>query len=501
MNSIRIFKLFISAFLTVCIAFNFVACATSQSNLEDIFSQLLISDESETEAPDFTEHIYVIIPNGCSGELSVKVRELVDGIREKTGILTSLKYDNELTVTPKNSCEVLVGNTNRLVSENAMDVLRKDEYLCRRDDGAIVICGRSDASTVIAIDKFISNFLPLASNLSLLPEDAEFEYSVDYEIDRISLNGYDLYDYVFVYPNRNQSGEKEIATMLRDFINARSGYYLEVISDVEISARTGRIISLYGIGANNVIAPCENGVALEGVDSYSLSLVAAEFIKMFKASENEGTVDLKFNSNIELSSIDTKFKSAFYFLKENKQVPFEPVYNLIALLKSEHMGICFIGNPNDDMRADFELNIKAPIITQEVEIGERRIMIAYNSQLIKRISVTVDADNMRFFTELETSFGEKLSYIYIIDGEIPKMDRNAIAFAENCKEGEYENSFCVSKGSFEIEDDSFDYMLSSGENILYGDSEPKIIDDENQFSCIFESKVRYADSFLKDTLK
>ena len=92
-------------------------------DIDDLFSELSISDINEDET-DAYGHIYVIIPNGCSGELSLKARELSNAIGEKTGIFTSLKYDSELSSPPNDSLEILLGFTNRLASKDAADKLR-----------------------------------------------------------------------------------------------------------------------------------------------------------------------------------------------------------------------------------------------------------------------------------------------------------------------------------------------------------------------------------------
>lgn len=501
MKHTKIFRTLICTTLMLCCLFDFSSCAVNQSNIDDIFSQLIISDENETKMPAFTEHIYVIIPNGCSGELSVKVRELAEGIKARTGILTSLKYDNELTVVPKNTCEVLVGNTNRLVSENALDVLRKDEYLCHWDNGAIVICGRNDASTILAIEKFILDVLPLASDQSLMPSDFSFENKLDYEIEQIMLNGYDLYDYVLLYQNNNQCREKEIAFMIRNFINAKSGYYLDVIADSDVSNRTGRIISLCGMGDENAIVPYKNGISLEAKDSYSLSLVAARFIDSFEEYKESGKINLKYDDVIEVQSVDTTFESVFYLLKENKEAPFAPVYNVISLLKSNQVGICFIGNPNDNLRSDFELNIKEPIITQELTVGERKIMIAYNSQIINKMDVSVAPSGNYLLAEVETVFGEKISYIYIMNGEIPEIKRNTVIFCENNGEVKCEDVSCITSGAYELDNNNRSYFLGSDENISVENSGKIVVEDKNRFSCTLKTKIVYSEDFLNYTLK
>lgn len=498
-DTMKKFKIFICIILSCFIIGCFLSCATDKSNIDDIFSQLIISDESEL--PAFAEHIYVIIPNGCSGELSVKAEELVEGIRAKTGILTSLKYDNELTSIPQKSCEILIGSTNRLASENAIDDLRNDEYVCRWDNGAIVVCGRSDGSTVSAIERFISDVLPFASKQSLMLSNVVLEYTVDYAIERITLNGYDLYDYVLVYPNENWCREKEIALMLRDMIKARSGYYLEVISAAEVDKRTGRIISLYGMGDKSSIAPYQNGISLEGTDAYSMSLVALRFVNDLEKAIDGETVDLKYDLTVDIANVDTTFESAFYFLRNNADVPFEPTYNLIALLKSEGFGVCFIGNPDDDLRRDLELNVKNYANMQEISVGEREIIIAYNPQRVKALSARIDADNSYITAEVETVFGEKICYIYIIKGEIPKKIGNAIVFAENYSDTEQEELYVAAKGSAALENNDLEYILAVSDNLSVENSDAVVINDKNQFSCVLKTKMLYSEELLNNTAK
>jgi hypothetical protein len=311
-----------------------MACVQDDEDLNNVFSQLIVSsDETESEALPFAEHIYVIIPHDCSGELSLKARELADGIKSKTGILTSLKYDTEMTVSPKGSCEVLLGDTNRLASDNAIDSLKDDEYLCHWDDGAVVICGRNDSSTINAIDRFIDEVLPSATKYSLMPSGARIEYKFEYVIERIILNGYDLYDYALVYPESNTCFEKEIAIGIRDFISSKSGYYLDVISNKELTVKNERIIMLSRSDAN-ALSMSANGILLSGTDSYSLSLVAARLMSDIKSGAVGGRVDLNYTERIVLDAVDTSFESAFCFLKENKKQPLKPHDDFIKLFEA-----------------------------------------------------------------------------------------------------------------------------------------------------------------------
>lgn len=502
----KILKIFVCLLVIFCTLFLVASCGEKKknNNIDDVFSQLVNDTKESTEETEETTvaiHIYLIIPRDCSGELSLKAKELAEKIEEKTGLLTSLKYDNELTSVPDNSCEVLIGSTNRLASQNAMDVLKNDEYLCRWDDEAIVICGRSDASTVNAIDKFISDILPDSSKESLMAKDVGFEFKTEYEVKSVIFNGYDLYDYVLAYNASNKCGEKEIATVIRDFINSKSGYKLSVIADSEIASTTGKIIGISGAGQENALISSDEGISVVGKNSYSLSFVAVKFMKDFEGAIKDNAINLKYDTKMCIDDVNTSFESAFCFTKENADVPFKPVYNLIALLKSDRLGICFIGNPDDALHEDFALNIKTPIKTQEVDLGEHSVMVAYDEGKVKQINVTVDSSKSYFTVEVETAFGEKISYIYIISGEIPNVGDNTVVFHE--KHGRVDDGAIVSVayGKEVLASGELEYLLACDENLCVKNADKTVQNDENGFYLIAKTEINYSRSFLDYTLK
>lgn len=504
MKILKIIKTMILYVAVFCLCFS--SCAKNAINVDDIFSQLEISDtETETQIPAFTEHIYVIIPNECSGELSIKARELADKIKEKTQILTSLKYDSELIVAPKNSCEILIGNTNRLASKNAIDILRTDEYLCHWDDGAIVICGRNDESTFAAMDRFISEILPLSSKYSLMQNDMSFEFSCNYSVKSVKLNGYDLYDYVLIYPKENENQEKAIALMLRDYIKQQSGYLIEVVADSDLKSNSARIISLLGSSKENTIDVNKIGISLHGGDSYMLSLAVAKFIKDFEANIRDNAVELNYYEKTEIEAVNAELETSVCFVKENKSEPFKPIYNLIAVLQSENMGVCFIGNPNDVMREDLALNLQKHIKLHELLIDGREMIVAYSENTVKQIDIKVDESKSYIRTDVETVYGESFSFIYIIDGECvvnsEMLKGNSVVFGEDPVNTEYEEIPTLQSGKFNIADSEKGYLYAYGENIYIQNPHQTVSDSQNEFSCVLNNKLIYSNEFLNYTVK
>lgn len=499
----RNFKSFICLIMIFCILIFVASCSQNKSNIDEVFSELEFASDSEGEITEtsFVEHIYVIISEGCSGELSLKARELADKIQEKTGLLTSLKYDNELKSAPKNACEILIGNTDRLASKNAIDVLRKDEYLCHWDNGAIVICGRSDDSTILAVEKFINEIIPSASKYSLMHSAAHFEYRCDYEIKNITINGYDLYDYVFVYPAENKFCEADMAMLLRDFINSKSGYFLDVIADDRITSQTCRVIYLSAGQKENAIVPYEYGVALFGDSSYSLSLTVAKFIDCIKKNVKDGAVEIGYAEAVGVESVDTSFVASFCFVKENAQNPIGPFESLMALIGNNETGICFIANPDEFLIKDVSDSILPPIKLQKVNLGERVILIAYDENRLKSIDVAIGESEKHVSVSIETRFEEKLCFTYTLNGEIPAVEANTVVLCENCSDIENDRLCLAAEGKETLPSGEVKCALLCDKNLLVNNANEIIRNDENLFAFTLKSKLLCSDIFLNDALK
>ena len=117
-------------FLLVLTLTALVSCSNSKNNGLDQFEQLLQSmkDTDSADAPTdtsepFAQKVYVIIPKKASGELSLKASELALKIYEKTGVEAIVKYDNENTLNYNGVLEILVGDTDRLISKESLKPL------------------------------------------------------------------------------------------------------------------------------------------------------------------------------------------------------------------------------------------------------------------------------------------------------------------------------------------------------------------------------------------
>lgn len=268
------------------------ACSKRVENLDE-FEKLVISAASETQKADpFASEVYVIIPKGCSAELAVRAEALVLGINEKTGIKTYLKYDDESVAVGKNALEILLGNTSRDISKDALRTKRADDYLCMYDRGALVIAGKTDEATIAALDRFEKDILSTASNASIMHEAAHFEYCAEYNVDTIKLNGYYLYDYAV-----KADGElNALAGALESVVLKKSGYLLDTKNP---SSKSINII--LDKNAQSGIATIETedqNISIRANSTYGLSAAVVKFAQLLIPNNAEKVHDLNIDKKI-----------------------------------------------------------------------------------------------------------------------------------------------------------------------------------------------------------
>ncbi len=266
----------------------FLSCSSSDGALDE-YKQMLESMSDENVHDRFADKVYVIISKSCSGELSLKAKDLADAISSKTGVDAIVKYDNEQIVFGERDMALLLGDTCELASQEALKPLKYDDYICKWDGNSIVLGGREEAATIKSVDRFMTEILHGASSKSLMSKDAGFEKINTYAFSSVTLNGFDLYDYTLVYPDKNEGGEKEYVEVFRKYIVNKSGYLLNVISDKEIDDTTGKIISFEkNPKTSGALLDAINGnFYIKAADDYELSVITADLAEsLFKDADS-----------------------------------------------------------------------------------------------------------------------------------------------------------------------------------------------------------------------
>lgn len=130
-------------------------------------------------------------------------------IAEKLGTTLSSKYlSNEMsddTEDPvEGQLEVLVGNTNRAESQEALDILNKrknnaGDYVIMVKNENIVINATSDYALETAVEYFLKKFCT-KDEYAVISSDYYEYHKADIKADTVTLNGVDIRNYVFVTP-------------------------------------------------------------------------------------------------------------------------------------------------------------------------------------------------------------------------------------------------------------------------------------------------------------
>lgn len=491
-------KRIICALILCALMLSLISCSTPRNDIDELFSQLAVSDLYGDET-DVAEHIYVIIPKGCSGELSLKARELADAISAKTGIVTSLKYDGEFSHAPSGSLEILLGDTNRLASSNAVDILKDGDYICRWDNGAVVICGKSDSATVLAVERFMSDVLPGMTNSYIMSEYACIENIAEYEISKIILQGYDLYDYAIVY-NEGNADEQSIALALQSFLSAKSGYLLSVTSKPNSVTRK---IVLSSRSEETAIISNDSGIILCGDDSYSLSCAVSAFVKDIKSNSQGGTVNLSYGENTFITDNESAVSAVFYTVK-NKSNDITPINELLLSLGKTDFGFCIVGNSSDIISEGLANTFKTYHKTITLSVGERSVSLIYDTRRLANLNAVVNTEINAIDVSFESEYGEKMRVLYALNSDVYalsgvlKQSSNTFVLAEGYN-GEVSSD--IINVAFSGSGAEFDYLLAVGENSCIKTQEPTVVNDEYRFSLKAELGARYSFEFLNDALK
>lgn len=178
-----------------------------------------------------TANATLIYPSGNS-DLRDTCRNIVKEIKTGFGISMNFSSDSS-TAADSESLEILVGNTNRPESSEALKKLTKvDDYVCERSGNKLVLAGVTQAATQKAVQYFISKFIdePKGTDLIFTPED-DFVLYVDYAVSLDSCAGNPLVDYRIVYPAGSTNGEYYVALSMRYHLYTSAGIDIEVVDD------------------------------------------------------------------------------------------------------------------------------------------------------------------------------------------------------------------------------------------------------------------------------
>ena len=166
-------RVFVLICLCIALLLSLSSCSKKATTDLSEFERLTVDGDAEQEP--FAQTVYLIVPDGASGELVNRAERFAAAITSQTGVPAIVKYDSQPIILGEDSLRILIGNTSDVISSDLLKGLRTDDYICKYERGAVVIGGKSDFASILAIEKFEKDILPTASYAFFMSEDAHFE--------------------------------------------------------------------------------------------------------------------------------------------------------------------------------------------------------------------------------------------------------------------------------------------------------------------------------------
>ncbi|MBE6695148.1 MAG: DUF1565 domain-containing protein [Ruminococcaceae bacterium] len=127
---------------------------------------------------------------------------------------------------PVGTLEILVGLTNRPESTQAYESLKANDYFIGMINNRLVIVGGSDNATAAALEYFM---LYLMEADGLYYPTAGYTYEADYVVDKLTVGGVDISEYVLVRGNGMSTSERNMIDFLCQSVADICGVNLKMI--------------------------------------------------------------------------------------------------------------------------------------------------------------------------------------------------------------------------------------------------------------------------------
>ncbi len=302
------------AVLLLFTALFFGGCARETEIPLPSFSPLLSeTDPVDSDVLPFAREFCLILPADSSDQMVERTRELGEAIRARTGIGWRILTDDYLVVPESDIFEVVLGWADHPQRRTYASDLRREDYLCAVNARTMVLCGRTEATTLAAMEQFQTAVLPYA-DLALLDGEI-FYHTGTYEKQEVTLNGISLGQWQIVCASEEEwlieRGEE-----LRNILSEQSGYELPLLRAGEYHGTAPYL--LLQIGGEDAtqagITQSKEGVVLSAADSFGMKR-ATEYVTelILRDEDKDGICHSAITENLLLSVTGNEFRLSGLF--------------------------------------------------------------------------------------------------------------------------------------------------------------------------------------------
>ncbi|MBQ5800825.1 MAG: right-handed parallel beta-helix repeat-containing protein, partial [Clostridia bacterium] len=228
----------------------------------------------------------LVYPKNATSDLTDAFIELTVALKDKYG--TMLRPTDDFVMpgdeVPSDTLEILVGNTNREESKQIFDTLKANDYFIGMVNNRLLIIGGSDKATAEAIRHYGKYLL---GEEGLLYPEKGYTYEYKYVVDKLTIDGVDISEFVIVRGNGMNADDRVMVTYLQKVIADVCGAKMEVvISSTEETAHeilignTGREMTSDELkDGTYAINQADGKLAMYGNGDYAPSFVINKLIK------------------------------------------------------------------------------------------------------------------------------------------------------------------------------------------------------------------------------
>ena len=281
----------LAIFFALVLLFALTACEGDKTPID--INEPTYATELFANWQDYT----IIYEDGASDGVSSAFIQFNLKLNEKYG--SSLRAESDFLMlgeaVPEGTLEILVGLTNRPESIEAHKSLKANDYFIGMVNNRLVIVGGSDKATTRALEHFTSY---LMGPDGLHYPTAGYTYKADYHVDKLTVGGVDISEFVLVRGNRMNAVDRKMFDILCDRIadicgvNVKTAQSSEAEKTYEILiGDTGRELTEKELPAGTyAIEQTDTKLAIYGngdkADTFALKHLIVDILSAIPESES-----------------------------------------------------------------------------------------------------------------------------------------------------------------------------------------------------------------------
>ena len=253
-----------------------------------------------------TTQFRIVFPAKVADEELDAYLKIADALK-KMGITIKNARDNE----PAIEFEILIGETVRPESIEAVTSLRDNDYVIKAAGNKIVIVGGAPKATLTAAEKFIEQYLSNAQTAVFVDQDMLISHNDTYDVKSLSINSIPITSFTIVRPASASKLETYAASYLQRVLTERVNVTLDVSTDKNTAEYEIRIGKTARSGEQcddftHVTYADGNSIIING-DVHSIVKAVNEFVKNIPEKSDENVNIAVGNERTAISTAETPY--------------------------------------------------------------------------------------------------------------------------------------------------------------------------------------------------